>query len=56
MRYRTVLDGVWTGPFAPTTRRVYLRCCDCGLVHRVDLKVAARQVYLRTTRLRRKRS
>ena len=36
MRYTTPESGEWLRP----VRRGYkLRCCDCGLVHRLDFKL-----------------
>lgn len=36
MRYRQVYSGEWVHP----VRKGYLmKCCDCGLVHRIDFKL-----------------
>lgn len=38
MRYRQVQDGEWV---KPRMRNYYMKCCDCGLVHKMDFKVIA---------------
>lgn len=36
MRYETPQEGEWIQP----TRKGYkMRCCDCGLVHRLDFRL-----------------
>lgn len=50
MRYIQVVDGEWVQP----RRRHYVRCCDCGLVHRIDVRVRAGRVEFRAFRLRRR--
>ena len=37
VRYVAGEDGRW---FLPRRRYWFHRCCDCGLVHRVEFKVA----------------
>lgn len=38
MRYHAVQDGEWV---QPNMRRYYMKCCDCGLVHRLVFRIAA---------------
>ena len=36
MRFQQVYDGEWVQP----VRRGYrMKCCDCGLVHRLDFRL-----------------
>lgn len=35
MRYKPVVDGEWV---QPRVRNYYLKCCDCGLVHRMNFR------------------
>ncbi len=50
MRYSTVKDGEWVQPI----RKGYkMRCCDCGLVHRIDFRLVGMQrkrIQLRASR------
>ena len=36
MKYETVKDGEWV---QPVPRGHKLRCCDCGLVHRINFRI-----------------
>ena len=36
MRYKQEKDGIWT---QPRMRGYKMRCCDCGLVHRMEFRV-----------------
>jgi len=36
VRYKQVLDGEW---IRPRRKNYYVKCCDCGLVHKVDFKL-----------------
>lgn len=45
--YKQVLDGEW---IKPRHRGWKMACCDCGLVHTVNLKVIGGRVYLQPTR------
>ena len=36
MRYAKVADGTWV---QPRMDRYYMKCCDCGLVHRMQFRV-----------------
>jgi hypothetical protein len=39
MRYSQAFDGEW---LQPRRRRYYIKCCDCGLVHRIDFRLVVR--------------
>lgn len=39
VKYRKVQDGDWVRPIMSGYR---MRCCDCGLVHRMNFKVIRR--------------
>ncbi len=49
VKYRQQVDGEWV---KPTTKGYLIKCCDCGLVHRLDFKVLQGRVIYRATRLR----
>lgn len=36
MRYKQVFDGDWV---RPRMRGYYMKCCGCGVVHRLNFKV-----------------
>lgn len=47
MRYPKPKAGEWVQPI----RNGYkMRCCDCGLVHRLDFRVVKRRVQFRVER------
>lgn len=57
MRYKQVYSGEWVQP----TRKGYLmKCCDCGLVHRMDfrlIKIATgNKIQFRAFRIKPKKS
>ena len=45
--YRRIADGEWV---TPRRRNHRLRCCDCGLVHRVDFRVRDSRIQFRAFR------
>lgn len=45
--YKQVLDGEW---IKPLHRGWKLACCDCGLVHTMNLKIVGGRVYVQATR------
>jgi len=53
MRYKQQIDGEW---ITPRRKNYYLKCCDCGLVHRLDFRlvgtVKRRIIQFRAKRLR----
>jgi hypothetical protein len=51
MKYTQAYDGEW---MRPIRRRQYIRCCDCGLTHRLEFRVRGRHVEFRAYRLRRR--
>jgi hypothetical protein len=36
MRYHTVQNGEWV---KPRMRGYFMKCCDCGMVHKLNFKV-----------------
>jgi len=36
MRYHPVKSGEWV---QPVRKNYYMKCCDCGLVHRMNFKL-----------------
>ena len=36
MRYKLVENGEW---IHPERKYYYMKCCDCGLVHRMEFRV-----------------
>jgi hypothetical protein len=36
MRYQQVQDGEWV---KPRMRAYFMKCCDCGLVHKMNFKI-----------------
>ena len=47
MKYHQATDGVWEQP----TRHGYkLRCCDCGLVHKLDFRIYHGKIQFRAYR------
>jgi hypothetical protein len=46
-RYAPVQDGEWV---KPRTRDYKIKCCDCGLVHKMQFKVAGGRVVFRAWR------
>lgn len=49
MRYHTLTDGEWVEPYR---RRYYLKCCDCGLVHRLNFRVLKGAVHFQAFRVK----
>lgn len=53
MRFLQQFDGEWVKPVMKNYR---MKCCDCGLVHRIDFKVIrwgrGHKVLFRAFRLR----
>ena len=36
MRYKKQYDGEWV---TPRRKNYYAKCCDCGLVHKIDFRL-----------------
>ena len=55
MRFKQVHDGEWV---RPRRNGYYMKCCDCGLVHRVDFRLVGtpkrRIIILRAKRIKSK--
>lgn len=45
--FEPVKAGEW---IKPIMRGYRMRCCDCGLIHRLDFKVKGKRIYLRAFR------
>ena len=50
MSFTIQQDGEW---FTVRMRRTRIRCCDCGLVHRVQYRTVRRRLQMRVWRDRR---
>lgn len=44
MHYQDVREGEW---ITPRRRDYRMQCCDCGLVHRIDIRVRHGRVQYR---------
>jgi hypothetical protein len=53
MKYQQQYDGEW---FSPKRKNWYMRCCDCGLVHRVNFRIRKGVIQMQATRLRKRKS
>lgn len=55
MKYRTIKNGEWV---RPVRRGYYMRCCDCGLVHRFNFKLikwaAGKKILFQAFRLKKR--
>ena len=55
MRYHKVKEGEWV---RPVMKGYKMKCCDCGLVHKIDFKVIkwgrGHKVIFRASRLRKR--
>jgi hypothetical protein len=49
------LRNGWTRWIQPIKRGYLLKCCDCGLVHRMEFRIVAGRVQYRAQRARRRR-
>jgi len=49
MKFETMVDGEWC---RIPRRTVFIRCCDCGLVHRLVFRVVAGQIRFQACRIR----
>jgi uncharacterized Zn finger protein len=52
MRYRQEIDREW---FKPRMENWYMRCCDCGLVHKIDFKMEDGELWMRAEQIKGKR-
>lgn len=57
MRYKQQYDGEW---IRPRRKNYYMKCCDCGLVHRIDFRLVGtknrRIIEFRAHRLKRRKN
>jgi len=55
MRYHQVKEGEWV---RPVMKGYKMKCCDCGLVHKIDFRVIkwgrGHKVVFRASRLRKR--
>jgi hypothetical protein len=47
MKYKPSTDGEWIRPVKKDYR---VACCDCGLVHNIDLRIVKGRIQFRATR------
>ena len=40
MRYKKTEDGEWV---QPRTKNYYIKCCDCGLVHKINFRLVGKE-------------
>ena len=48
-RFRSVKAGEWV---QPVCRGYLMKCCDCGLVHKMDFRIHRGRVQLRAWRVK----
>ena len=48
MRYKKQLDGEWV---TPRMKKYYMKCCDCGLVHRLNFRIIKKTVQFQAFRV-----
>ena len=49
MRYKKQIDGEWV---RPRRKNYYMRCCGCGLVHRINFRINKRHIEFQAFRLK----
>lgn len=47
MKYQQAYDGDWVQPIMKGWK---MRCCDCGLVHTVNIRIVGKKVQIQATR------
>ncbi len=52
MRYHQVIDGEW---LQPRRKNYYQKCCDCGLVHRIDFRIKKGKIQYRAFRVKKRK-
>lgn len=48
MKYHIVKDGETV---FPRMKNYYLKCCDCGLVHKIDFKITGKRLSFKAVRV-----
>lgn len=48
-RFKKVKSGEWV---QPVKRNYYMKCCDCGLVHRMNFRIVDGRVQFQAFRAR----
>lgn len=51
IEYKTVAAGEWV---QPRRRNYYMKCCDCGLVHRMNFRIRKGRIQMQAFRLRKR--
>jgi hypothetical protein len=48
VRYSQIINGQW---FEPRMKNHYMKCCGCGLVHRLNFRVIKGKVQIQSFRI-----
>ena len=51
-KYIQRFDGEW---IRPTRKNYYIKCCECGLVHRMDFRIKNGHIEFRAFRINKRR-
>lgn len=52
MNYHKVADGDWV---QPRRKNYYLRCCDCGLSHRLNFRIKNGKIQFQAFRINKRK-
>jgi hypothetical protein len=55
IKYKQQYDGEWV---QPRRKDYYMKCCDCGLVHKIDFRLVGdkyKKIQFRAFRIRRRK-
>ena len=52
IKYTQRFDGEW---IRPTRKNYFIKCCDCGLEHRIDFRIKNRHIEFRAFRIKRRK-
>ena len=44
IKYTQRVDGEW---IRPTRKNYFIKCCDCGLEHKIDLRIKNKHIEFR---------
>jgi hypothetical protein len=53
MRYPTIVDGEW---IQPIRKGFYAKCCDCGLVHKINFRTVKGKIQFQAFRIKKRRT